>query len=324
MLKPCTGAALLAVLDRIPCLAGPGRRVEELSGGLTNRNLKVTTDDGVYVARCTQGDPELLGIDRDYEHLNTVAAWHAGVGAPVVDYRPDLGVLVIGFVDGRTYEDADLVQPGALSRVATAVRTLHAGPRFTGDFDMFARQRAFLDVIADHDLRLPPEYPAYADRFAEVGAALRVRPVPSVPCNNDLLAANIVDDGDRIWLIDYEYAGNNDPAFELGNTAAECGLERDQVTELVTAYAGGRTWPGLLARVRVQTLVSRYGWALWGYIQAATSPLDFDFTAWGDERLDAAAQIFDGPELDSLLQQLVDGGRPPTSDPRCEDRSPDG
>ena len=125
-----------------------------------------------------------------------------------------------------------------------------------------------------------------------------------MPCNNDLLAGNFVDDGERIWLIDYEYSGNNDACFELGNTVAECGFTADQTEAWVEAYFGDPT-PADLARVRLQALCSWYGWSLWGFIQAAVSPIEFDFTGWGEERYEKAGAVFRGPDLPRLLEQVV-------------------
>jgi thiamine kinase-like enzyme len=107
-----------------------------------------------------------------------------------------------------------------------------------------------------------------------------------------------------LWLIDYEYSGNNDACFELGNTATECDLDDDQVDELVTAYfgAGSRS---KLARVRLQALVSAYGWSLWGAIQSAASSIDFDFDAWGRERLEKAARGLTGDRLPVLLEEAT-------------------
>ena len=110
--------------------------LENLSGGLTNRNVKVTTPTGVYVARCCDSSTSLLGIDRDNEYANTLAAERAGVGAPVIDYRPDLGILLIGFVPGTTLKNEDFARPGVIARVAAACRALHSGPRFRDDFDL--------------------------------------------------------------------------------------------------------------------------------------------------------------------------------------------
>ena len=133
---------LEALLDRIPVLQGLPRTVVELPGGLTNQNLRVTTRERDLVVRRFRGDAALLGIDRDAEHVNTIAAAEAGVGAPVVDYRPDLGVLVIGYVDGTTYDNGSFDDPRTVERAGRAIRQLHRGPRFTGDFDMFTRQPA--------------------------------------------------------------------------------------------------------------------------------------------------------------------------------------
>ena len=304
---PEGGHELRDLLDRIPVLHGLSRTVVELAGGLTNQNLRVTTSDGDYVVRRFRGDPDLLGIDRDAEHANSVAAAEAGVGAPVLDYLPDLGVLVIGYLDGRTYDNLAFAEPGVLGRAAEAIRRLHGGPRFTGDFDMFTRQARYLHTVREEGYPLVEGYVDLDDQFQRVGRALAVRAGPTVPCNNDLLAGNFVDDGERVWLIDYEYSGNNDACFELGNTSTECDLDDDQVEALVTAYFGGtgRSRRSSLARVRLQALVSAYGWSLWGAIQAAASSIDFDFDSWGRERFDKAARGLTSDALPALLEEAT-------------------
>jgi len=291
------------LLDRIPVIAGLPRSVVELSGGLTNVNLRVTTSAGDYVVRHFRGDAELLDIDRDAEHANTVAAAEAGVGPPVVCYLPDIEVMVIDYIDGTTYDNATFGRPGVLPRVAQACRTLHEGPRFRGDFDMFARQARYLRTVTECGYPLFDGYRSHDEAFHRVEAALGAQPTPTAPCNNDLLAGNFVDDGDKLWLIDYEYSGNNDPCFELGNTSTECDLTEYQVEELVNAYFG-RPLRNKLARVRLQALVSAYGWSLWGAIQAHASSLDFDFTSWGQERFDKAARGFTADGFSALLDEV--------------------
>jgi thiamine kinase-like enzyme len=141
--------------------------------------------------------------------------------------------------------------------------------------------------------------------FTAARSALAVRAEGTVPCNNDLLAANFIDDGERIWLIDYEYSGNNDACFELGNIAGECGLDDAALAALVTAYYG-RPRRSRIARARLFRLVSRYGWTLWGAIQHASSPLDFDFWSWAMERYEIAAAGFTGPGFGELLASVQD------------------
>lgn len=288
-----------ALLEQLPVLAGQPRRLEELSGGLTNRNVKITTPTGAYVARCSV-NTGLLGIDRDNEFYNSRAAAQAGVGAPVIDYRPDLGILLVGFLDGVTLTNADLQRPGVLARVATGVRALHDGPRFRDRFDMFERQPAYLKVVQDNGFRIPGDYLDFAPTFADIRRVLEAADRTTVPCNNDLLAGNFVDNGERVWLIDYEYSGNNDPCFELGNIWAECGLSTDQLEELVTLYYG-RPLRHKTARARLQGIVGKYGWTLWGCIQNGSSAIDFDFWEWALERYDSAVAEFRGPEFARLL-----------------------
>ena len=291
------------LFDRVPCLAGTPRSITPLPGGLTNRNYKVTTPDGCFVAR-VWADGDMLAIDRDHEHHNSVAAAAAGVGAPVLAYQPAEHVLVLGYLDGRTLGNADVADPAMLPRIAGACRLLHAGPRFAGDFDMFQVQRRYLTVATRRGFKIPDGYAALRPQVDAARRALAVRDEGTVPCNNDLLAANFIDDGEKIWLIDYEYSGNNDPCFELGNIAAEAKLPPDGLAELVRHYYG-RALRSKIARARILGLVGMYGWTLWGAIQQASSPIQFDFWAWGMERFESAAAGLTSQEFGTLLDDVV-------------------
>ncbi|HWG64960.1 MAG TPA: choline/ethanolamine kinase family protein [Streptosporangiaceae bacterium] len=296
-------ADVAAIFDRVPSLAGSPRSVRELPGGLTNRNYKVCTPDGTFVARIWS-DGDLLAINRDHEHHNSLAAAAAGVGAPVVAYRPADNLLVLGYIDGRTLSDEDVRAPENIPRIARACRRLHAGPRFAGDFDMFDVQRRYLAVAREHGLRIPAGYTDLEPAVQAARRALAVRAGHTVPSNNDLLAANFIDDGSQIWLIDYEYSGNNDPCFELGNIWSECGLPDEALAELVTEYYG-KALRNKIARARVLGLIAKYGWTLWGSIQAATSPLDVDFWAWATERYEGAMAGMSGRQFSRLLDDAA-------------------
>ncbi|MDX6325759.1 MAG: hypothetical protein QOK15_2113 [Nocardioidaceae bacterium] len=294
-----------AVLDEVPCLRGRERLVEELPGGLTNVNLKVTTDDVRVVVRVAQPGSDLLAIDREHEYRNSVAAAEAGVGAPVIDYLPDAGLLVVGFLEAETFSDENLRNPANLERVADACRQLHAGPRFVNDFDMFSIQRGYLSVVQERRFRLPPRYLDFAPKAEQIRRALAVHPDPTVPCNNDLLAGNILDDGTRLWLIDYEYAGNNEPCFELGNIWSEATLGLDHLDHLMEAYDGRRR-RSRVARARLWGLLSKYGWMLWASIQSSVSTVDFDFWSWGLEKYNRAVTEFESPAFEQLLADVTE------------------
>lgn len=293
-----------ATFGRLPEFRGLSVRVEQLPGGLTNRIYKVTPSAGrTVVARVSPGRSALLAIDRSAECHNARAAARAGVGPEVVACEPSEGVSVVEWIDGRTFAPADLDDSAQLARIAARCLRLHDGPRFVNDFDMFAIQRDYLAIVRERGFRLPGRYLEFMPQAELIRAALAVRAAGTVPCHNDLLAANIMDDGERIWFIDYEYAGNNDPCFELGNLWSESNLEPDRLEELLGRYFGYRS-RAQLARARLFALMSKYGWTLWASIQHAVSEVEFDFWSWGLEKYERAVAEFDGPELSRLIDEV--------------------
>ena len=251
-------------------------------------------------------DTDPLAIDRDREYANSRSAAQAGVGAEVVAYLPAEHVLVVRWIPGSTLTDASFARPGVIPRVAEACRRLHDGPRFVGEFDMFDIQVRYLSVVRQGGFRLPPRYEEFGPRVELIRRALAVGAEATVPCNNDLLAANFIDDGDRVRIIDYEYAGNNDPCFELGNIWSECHLSLDQLGELLECYYG-RPLRNKFARAQLLGLMGKYGWTLWASIQQSTSRVDFDFWSWGMEKYESAMVMFDHPDFDRLLEEVRRG-----------------
>jgi thiamine kinase-like enzyme len=188
--------------------------------------------------------------------------------------------------------------------VAVACRRLHGGEPFVNRFDMFELQADYLGRVRRRGFRLPAGYLDHAGAVIRIRDALGARPVAARPCNNDLLAANFIDDGTTVCIIDYEYSGNNDPYFELGNIWSECHLTLDQLEELIGAYHGAPT-RSHLARARLWGLMSQYGWTLWASIQDATSSMEFDFWGWGMEKYERAEATFAGPDLERLLADVA-------------------
>jgi thiamine kinase-like enzyme len=227
-----------------------------------------------------------------------------GVGAPVVDYLPGEGVLVVEFLPGRTYAASDV---GAnLPRIAAAARRLHGAPAFASRFDMFEVQRGYLRIVRERGYAVPAGYDALAPAVARVEAALTAQPEPLVPCHNDLLAANILDDGGDLRFIDYEYSGMNEASFELGNLVDEARLDHDHLVELVESYHGTSS-PQLLARAELWGLAGRWAWTLWGAIQHGVSDVDHDFWDFATERHELAVALMTSSRFEDLLDAA--GGR---------------
>jgi thiamine kinase-like enzyme len=290
------------VLEAVPELHG-ATGVEPLAGGLTNTNYKVTTPGGCYVVRISGKDTGLLAIDRKNEAHNTRCAAESGVGAPLVAAVPEHDALVLEFLDGEVMNPEKLRKGDRIALVADACRRLHSGPRFLHDFDMFEIQRGYIEVVQERGFRLPDRYLEFEPQVRALELAMRVRSEPTVPCNNDLLAENFIDVGGELRLIDYEYSGNNEPSFELGNVWSESNLSLAQLEELIAAYYGSPL-RNKVARARVWGLMSKYGWTLWGSIQDGVSDLDFDFWGWAMEKYDRAVAEFDGAGFERLLEDV--------------------
>jgi thiamine kinase-like enzyme len=263
----------------------PGREatIEVLGGGITNRNFKVVLDDGAYVLRIGGKDTELLGIDRRVEHEASLAAAAVGVGPEVIAFIEPEGYLVTRFIGGAVVGPEVFREPEALRRIAQSLRAVHSGPPIAARFDSFRVVEAYAATATTHGISVPPSYARALETAALVERARG--PVPERPCHNDLLTANFIDDGSRIRIVDWEYAGMGDVFFDLANFAVNNGLTKDETAELLQAYFGevGSEHERALTLMR---FMSDFREAMWGVVQQALSDLDFDFRAYADEHFE--------------------------------------
>ncbi len=279
--------------------------IQLLSGGLTNTNYKILVDGKPFFVRVPGEGTELLAIDRNNEYHNTQAAANAGVAPQVLNYFPEHKVMILKFLDGKTMSKDSLNESGMPSRMARAIKRLHAGERFLTDFNMFRLTEYYLRLCSERGFKIPAGYPERMPTVNEIEKAMSVKPLATVPCNNDLLAENYIDDGNQLWLIDYEYSGNNDPTFELGNTCQEMQFNDDQIKEVCAAYFGEAT-PQMIARMKLNMIMSDVGWGLWAAIQASISTIEFDFWGWALERWGRAVEKMDSPEFAVWMKDVVE------------------
>ncbi len=263
--------------------------VLELSGGLTNKNIKVMTPERNYVARISTNESSLLAIDRKSEFENSKIAASVGIGAEVFDFLPEKGLLVIGYLEGHTLDSLGVDMN--LERIAKSCRTLHEAPNFVREFNMFDIQKNYLKIVQEQGFRIPSDYLEIADQIYDLERILKINAGPLVACNNDLLPGNFIDGGEKIWLIDYEYSGNNDRCFELGNIWSEAKLGLESLEKLVTFYFQ-EDRPDQYARAWLYAIFAKYGWTLWASIQDSISTIDFDFWSWGMEKYEDSRRLF--------------------------------
>jgi thiamine kinase-like enzyme len=299
---------LQRVLEQVPELSGGDRRVAPITGGLTNRNYRVTTDVADCVVRISVSEAGQLGIDRGNEHHNSIVAARAGVGAPVVARVRDPEALVVAFLSGATLSPADFADRRRIVELARALRSLHAAEPFMRDFDMVEVQRRYYEIVVEHGYPLPAGYARYAEPAREVGALLTSTRERAAPCHNDLMPGNFIESdgpGSPIWVVDYEYSGNNDPFYDLGDAINELELDPEQAERLVTEYLGGPD-ARLSARARLWSLMSMYGWSLWGSIRIGTTG-DEEIRAWARALWQRAVREFESPDLGRLMTLVGDG-----------------
>jgi thiamine kinase-like enzyme len=256
---------------------------EVLDGGITNHNVKVTRPDGVVVLRVAGKDTELLGIDRAVELAATRAAAEAGIGPEVVDFVEPEGWLITRFVAGSIPPPETLREPAQLARVAAALRSFHQRPPIPGRFDSLAVVEAYRDTALERGASLPDAYTAAHDLARRI--AISRADQPPRPCHNDLLNSNFIVDGERLVIVDWEYAGMGDPFFDLANFSINHGLDPDGRAVLLAAYAGDAHAEGLAA-IDLQRFMSDFREAMWGVVQGVVSELDFDFAAYAAEHFE--------------------------------------
>ncbi len=290
-------------LTKIPDWKDKNVSITPLSGGLTNSNFKVDVNGSPYFVRVPGASTELLAVNRENEYYNSNAAHEAGVGPKVLYYLPEHCVMVLEFLNGQTMSKETLNQPGMPTRMAQTIKKLHAGPRFLTDFNMFRLTEYYLQICSEQDIKIPDGYLERLPTIATIEQAMSVHPLTTVPCNNDLLAENYIDDGNRLWLIDYEYSGNNDPTFELGNTCQEMQFNHAQIAEVCAAYFGDAT-VDKIARMKLNMIMSDVGWGLWAAIQAKISTIEFDFWGWAIERWGRAVEKMDSKEFEGWLKDV--------------------
>ena len=301
---------LVQALQRVPETAGRELTFIPLSGGITNRNFLITASGETdrYVIRLAGNDTHLLGISREVEHAATVAAAGVGVGPEVVAVIRPEGYLVTRFIVGTPVSMDQVHDPVTLARVADSIRRIHGGPAIPGLFVPLRVVEAYLALATSRGVPTPRGWEAAHAAGRRIERALLEAPLPLLPCHNDLLNANFIDDAERIRIVDWEYAGMGDPFFDLGNFSINHELTPDEDAALLSAYdQTDAPDPARLARVALMRVVSDFREAMWGVLQQAISTLDVDFVEYADGHFERLLRHAAEPRFERALAEVVGG-----------------
>jgi thiamine kinase-like enzyme len=297
--RPGDEPPLLREADHIaalPCWRG---RVEiaPLAGGMTNSNYLVNDAGRRFVVRLGEDIP-LHGVMRFHELAASRAAHAAGLSPAVIYHVP--GVMVLDYVEGRTLTPGDVRDPARLAPIVDLIRRCHRDiPRFLRGpamaFNVFHVVRDYLATLRDGGSRHVEAVASWADRATLLESV--IGPIDLVVGHNDLLASNLLDDGQRLWLIDWDYAGFNTSLFDLGGLASNNGFDLEHERALLESYFGEPPDAGLMRRYAAMKCASLMRETLWSMVSELTSTVSgVDFAAYTQEnreRFEAAWAAFD-------------------------------
>src|SRR5215213_887559 len=296
---------LTEVVARLAALLGPREgTVVQLEGGITNRNFRVNVGGTDYVVRLPGKRTELLGIDRESERMATKAAAGLGIAPRVATMLDTPPCLVTSFIHGRQMTSEELRDPGTIEELARNLRSFHdSAVELPSRFDPFGLVERYREVGRQHGSDPPEGYDAELERAHSVRDAVAGLPDHSpVPCHNDLLTVNFLRDGERLHLIDWEYAGMGDRFFDLGNFAVNNELSDEDEERLLAAYFGEPSDARRRATLKLFRLVSDLREAMWGVVQTGVSALDFDFAGYTRKHFDRLRAAGSGGTFEAWIE----------------------
>ena len=270
------------ILQRIPQLSDSQiLEIDELTGGITNKNYKITTQQGCFVLRLGGNETRYLGIDRKNEYECSSQAALIGIAPEPVAFLEPEGYILAEFISGKGIPSEEIGQVENLQRVVESMKAYHSLDFFPGSFSPFRVAEEYAETARAFNVKLPDRIDWYLDRSREIENAMyALEPLQPHPCHNDLLNGNFIDDGDRIRILDWEYAGMGDIFFDLGNFAIQHEFTNEQDELLLRVYYTSPT-DSQRSHQKLMKIMSDLREAMWAQVQIGVSKLDFDYAAYG-------------------------------------------
>ncbi len=300
-----------AALGNIPVLAQlePGSVSIERLGGLTNLVFRLASGTDSWCLRLPGKGTEEY-INRADEAQAAREAARAGVSPEVIHADPDSGVMVSKFIEGATTMTPELFKSieGSPARAGKAFRALHeSDAKFNFRFELFSMIDEYLGILSGKTADLPDGYHDVLKESESVRKALEAHPLPSVACHCDPLCENFLDTGERMWIVDWEYSGMNDPMWDLGDLSVEGGFSQAQDEEMITAYFGGEPRDAERGRIVIYKAMCDLLWTLWGLIQHSNENPAEDFWAYSTGRFERCKKLMSSSDFHKHVNAVMGG-----------------
>lgn len=275
---------LREILQRIPQFASTKNlEIQELTGGITNKNYKINADGESFVLRMGGNETKYLGIDRAVEYECSRLASQIGVAPDPVAFLAPEGFILARFISGKGMSAEEIGTEENIGRVLESMKAYHALEKFPGYSSPFRVAEEYRKTAESFNVKLPEKMDWYLEKSSEIEKAMYARePLTLRPCHNDLLNGNFIDDGTRIRILDWEYAGMGDIFFDLGNFAVQHEFTVEQDDILLYEYFGTPT-DSQRAHQKLMKIMSDLREAMWAQVQIGVSQLDFDYRGYGQK-----------------------------------------
>jgi thiamine kinase-like enzyme len=276
--------------------------VSLLRGGMTNHNYRVDVGGESFALRISGDKTEMLGIDREHEYMANHLASQIGLAPEVVYFMKSEGLLVTRFIPGRPIPPEELRLAETLTRVAEILNKIHALPRIPGTFSAFQVVRDYAEIAKKYNVSFPDNFDWLFGQMNNAEAALASTHLIQRPCHNDLLYGNFLLT-DRIYILDWEYAGMGDIFFDLANFSNNHELSEEEDRLLLDCYFG-ELRPRDVAHKNIMKIMSDFREAMWGLVQIGISNIDFDFREYANKHFDRLTQNIQNPNWERWIKDV--------------------
>lgn len=281
------------LIKLIPEWNGKAIKVYPINNGITNTNFEVIVDEKSFFLSIPSSNSELLNIDYRNKYYNNKICGEINISPKVIHFLKSENLLITEFIKSK-HSSLEMFQSSKeIEQLVKNIRLLHNANPFLKKFNMFNLIDSYQNIIRGDYLS--------KNKFQYINNIKILEPKISlpdhmlVPCHNDLLPENIIYKDDQVFILDFDYSGNNDPCFELGNLSVEMEYDDEQINKLVKYYYGEMN-ESIISRVNLQAIVSDIGWSLWSYVQAENSNINFDYYSHAIYRLERAINKMESEE----------------------------
>jgi len=289
------------IINLIPDWQGKSIIVNPLDNGITNFNFEIVVDNKSFFLSKPSPKSELLNIDYNNKYFNNKICGEFNLSPNVIYFIESEKLLITEFIESKTFSIEHYQNTDEIKQIIKQIKRLHNTKPFLKNFDMLNLIRFYQKILKNQ--LIPQELTQFIQKINLLEKKLFLPNHQLVPCHNDLVPENILNKNNQLFIIDFDYSGNNDPCFELGNLSVEMDYNNDQIDKLIKFYFG-EIKENIVSRVNLQGVLSDIGWTLWSYVQLKESSIDFDYKGYAQKRFERVINKIESNEFNYWIDTI--------------------